>query len=63
MAAGELQLHKDHGIGSSNGVLGMAQIILQGLALISTELTPPWAPRPIITQREDMMAKRRDGKP
>ena len=63
MAARKLQLHEDHGIGSGNGVLSMAQVVLQSLALISAELTPPRAPGALITQREDEVAEGWDGKP
>ena len=62
VAGGELQLHEDHGIGSCNRVLCMANVILQSLTLISTELTLPRAPRALITQWEDVIAERRDGK-
>lgn len=63
MAARKLQLHKDHGIGSGNGVLSMAQVVLQSLTLISTELTLLRAPGALITQREDVVAEGWDGKP
>lgn len=63
MAAGELQLHEDHGIGSGDGVLRVAQIVLQGLAFVSAELTPPRALRTLVTQREDIVAEGWDGKP
>lgn len=49
MAGGEFQLHEDHGIGTGNGVLCVAQVVLQGLTLISTELTPPRGPSALVT--------------
>lgn len=63
VAAGELELHEKHGVGSGDGVLGMAEVVLQGLALIPTELAPLRSPRAVITQREDVIAEGRDGEP
>lgn len=63
VAAGELQLHEDHGVGPGDGVLGVAQVVLQGLALVSAELTPPRAPGALVAQREDVVAEGRDGEP
>lgn len=62
VAARELQLHENHGIGSSNGVFSVAQVIFQGLTLVSTELSAPWGLRALITQREDKVAEGWDGK-
>lgn len=62
MAAWELQLHEDHGVGPGDGVLHVAEVILQGLALVPTELPLPLAPPAFVTQREDVVAEGRDGK-
>ena len=62
MAAGKLQLHEDEGVRTGDGVLGQAEVALQSLALIPTQLTPPWDPRPIVAQWEHKVAKGGYGK-
>lgn len=63
MAVGQLQLHEDHGIGASDGVLGLAQVVLQGLALVAAQLPPPRPPRALVAQGEDVVAEGGDGEP
>lgn len=63
VAVGQLQLHEDHGIGASDGVLGLAQVVLQGLALVAAQLPAPRPPRALVTQREDIVAEGGDGEP
>lgn len=41
----------------------MANVVLQGLALIPAELAPPRAPRALVTQGEDVVAEGWDGEP
>lgn len=62
MADGGLELHQDHGIGPGDSVLCMAQVVVQSLTFVSTELTFARSTEALITQREDVVAKGWDGK-
>lgn len=62
LAVGQLQLHEDEWVRAGDGVLGMAQVILKCLTLVPAELALPRAPRAVLAQREDVVAKRGDGK-
>lgn len=39
----------------------MAEVVLQSLTLVSTELAPPRTRGALVTQREDIVAEGRDG--
>jgi len=61
VAAGQLQLHEDHWVGAGDGVLGVAQVVLQRLALVAAQQPAAGAARLLVAQREHVVAEGRDG--
>lgn len=62
LALGQLQPHEDEWVGARNGVLLVAQVALQHLALVAAQLARLRRPGLCVTQWEHEVAEGRNGK-
>lgn len=60
-ALGQLEPHEDERVGAGDGVLLAAQVVLQHLAFIPTQLPRLGRPGARVAQREDEVAEGWDG--